>query len=253
MSHSPLQLCRTTMKTTPKQRRAGQKARRRGASRQTTKRSASLRLGSACAGGGQGGSRERRLRPLAGGHEPSAGGPPRVEAVQRVVHASGREPGFSCALLSLAGAALPAPALPSPRLTTPAMGRRHHRLPQYFRKPEMIRDFARRLWDCTHGDLGTGTLGAGITSELLVNVDSRGDAQEWDEVMGQYSSGAQRRRAVRPHTQPPRPSCGSHRVLTLWRRASLHPQAASSTSSSATICTRCTATTASRTSLAAGL
>lgn len=35
-----------------------------------------------------------------------------------------------------------------------------------------VQEISRRLWDCTHGNLGDGQL-PGLTSELLVNVDSR--------------------------------------------------------------------------------
>lgn len=60
---------------------------------------------------------------------------------------------------------------------------------QYWQRPQMIEEFTKKLWECTHGDLGTGQLGPGVTSELLVNVDSRGDAAAWDAAMASYSSG----------------------------------------------------------------
>ena len=37
-------------------------------------------------------------------------------------------------------------------------------------------EMTERLWQCTNGNLGEGQLGQGITSELLVNVDSRASA-----------------------------------------------------------------------------
>lgn len=48
---------------------------------------------------------------------------------------------------------------------------------------------ARRLYECTHGGLGTGQLGPGVTSELLVNVDSRGDGGAWDAVAAELAAG----------------------------------------------------------------
>ena len=50
---------------------------------------------------------------------------------------------------------------------------------------------ADRLWQCTHGSLGRGDVGgAGLTSELIVNVDSRGDGAVWDEYVDKYASGS---------------------------------------------------------------
>lgn len=42
----------------------------------------------------------------------------------------------------------------------------------YYKHPWTMDEIAARLWGCTHGYLGTGTL-RGLTSEFIVNVDSR--------------------------------------------------------------------------------
>ena len=57
---------------------------------------------------------------------------------------------------------------------------------QYFRRPEHIQPLVTRLYECTHGadSAGGGHLaGSGLTSELVVNVDSRGDAAAWEAAM----------------------------------------------------------------------
>lgn len=48
--------------------------------------------------------------------------------------------------------------------------------PESERLVECAQEMTERLWQCTNGNLGEGQLGQGITSELLVNVDSRASA-----------------------------------------------------------------------------
>ena len=62
---------------------------------------------------------------------------------------------------------------------------------QYFRRPDHIQPLVSRLHACTHGAdaRGGGHLaGSGLTSELIVNVDSRGDAQAWEHAMESIGS-----------------------------------------------------------------
>lgn len=60
----------------------------------------------------------------------------------------------------------------------------------YYKHPWNVEQIVERLYGCTHGYLGDGALGHGITSELVVNVDSRGDGETWDRVVANYSQGA---------------------------------------------------------------
>lgn len=53
------------------------------------------------------------------------------------------------------------------------------------------KEFIKRLHDCTHGNRGDGELGPGFTSEVIVNVDSRGEGTEWDEVVERYGGRGQ--------------------------------------------------------------
>jgi hypothetical protein len=55
---------------------------------------------------------------------------------------------------------------------------------QYFKRPDHIAPLVERLFACTRGPAGEGGhLPGGLTSELIVNVDSRGDAAAWEQAM----------------------------------------------------------------------
>lgn len=53
------------------------------------------------------------------------------------------------------------------------------------------REFLRRLHGCTRGARGDGELGPGATSEVIVNVDSRGEGAEWDAEVERYGGRGQ--------------------------------------------------------------
>ena len=62
---------------------------------------------------------------------------------------------------------------------------------QYYNKPQNVLPIVQRLYSCTHGRLGSGgSLAPGLTSELVVHVDNRGDAAAWDDALNATSAGS---------------------------------------------------------------
>ena len=83
--------------------------------------------------------------------------------------------------------ALPLPAAPLPA-DRPAWRQVNVSfLLQYYKHPWTIGDIVERLWRCTHGDRRSGK-STRVTAELIVNVDSRGDAGTWEEAMANTSA-----------------------------------------------------------------
>ena len=102
-------------------------------------------------------------------------------------------PDGACSAARLRHGARPHPTSPLP---PNAFTRRHNIsfLVQYFRHPANLDAIVDTLYACTHGSAYGGPVAAGLppgtTSELIVNVDSRGDGSAWDAAVNRTAAGS---------------------------------------------------------------